>query len=92
MAKHLRIEGIVQGVGYRVAFSRQARALQLRGWVRNRLDSSVEAIVAGDAAALQRIIDWARRGPPGARVSSIDVHDVDDALVTSATFERLPTA
>ncbi len=91
MAKHLRIEGIVQGVGYRVAFSRQARALQLAGWVRNRLDGSVEAIVAGDAAALQKIIDWARRGPPGARVSALDVHDVDDALVKSDTFERLPT-
>lgn len=92
MAKHLRIEGIVQGVGYRVAFSRQARALQLSGWVRNRLDGSVEAMVAGDPAALQKIVDWARRGPPGARVSKLTVLDIDEIQVTPGKFEKLPTA
>lgn len=92
MAKHLRIEGLVQGVGYRVAFSRQARALLLSGWVRNRLDGSVEAMIAGDAAALQKIVDWSRRGPPGARVSKVVALDIDDAQVTLGKFEKLPTA
>lgn len=91
MAKHLRIEGIVQGVGYRVAFSRQARALLLSGWVRNRLDGSVEAVVTGDTDALQKIVEWARRGPPGAKVSKVTVLDTDDAQVTLGKFERLPT-
>ena len=91
MAKHLRIEGLVQGVGYRVAFSRQARALLLSGWVRNRLDGSVEAMVAGDAVALQKIVDWSRRGPPGARVSKVTALDIDDAKVPLGKFEKLPT-
>ena len=92
MAKHLRIEGLVQGIGYRVAFSRQARALLLSGWVRNRLDGSVEAMVAGDAVALQQIVDWSRRGPPGARVSKVEAVDFDDAQVQLGKFEKLPTA
>jgi acylphosphatase len=49
LAKHLIITGLVQGVGYRASFEARARALKLSGWVRNRADSSVEAIVRGDA-------------------------------------------
>ncbi len=91
MAKHLRIFGFVQGVGYRVAFQKRARGLMLSGWVRNRLDGSVEAAVRGDAAAVQTLIDWAWRGPPGARVSDVRVADVDDSQVTGGELERLPT-
>jgi acylphosphatase len=56
MAKHLRIAGIVQGVGYRASFEAQARALGLSGWVRNRRDGSVEAMVSGDAQAIEKMI------------------------------------
>jgi acylphosphatase len=91
MAKHLIIVGVVQGVGYRAAFEAQARALELSGWVRNRSDGSVEAMVRGDATALQRIIDWAHSGPAGAQVRKVSIVDSDDALVHDATFERLPT-
>jgi acylphosphatase len=83
--------GIVQGIGYRANFERQARALRLSGWVRNRLDGSVEAIVCGEADALDKIIDWARRGPPNARVDDVAIADVDDALVTNGRFETIAT-
>jgi acylphosphatase len=91
MAKHLSITGLVQGVGYRVSFQKQARALGLAGWVRNRLDGSVEAMVRGDGEALTRLIEWARRGPRGARVDNVKVVDADDALVQDGSFQRLPT-
>jgi acylphosphatase len=91
MAKHLIIVGVVQGVGYRASFEAQARALELSGWVRNRSDGSVEAMVRGDAAALQKIIDWARLGPAGAQVRKVSVVDSDDALVDDMAFKRLPT-
>ena len=91
MAKHLIIVGVVQGVGYRASFEAQARALELSGWVRNRSDGSVEAMVRGDAAALQKIIDWARLGPAAAQVRKVSVVDSDDALVHDTAFKRLPT-
>lgn len=91
MAKHLNIIGVVQGVGYRASFEAQARALRLSGWVRNRLDGSVEAMIYGEAEALTKIIEWARRGPPSARVSDVAVTDVDDSQVTPGSFKTLPT-
>jgi acylphosphatase len=69
----LKIRGVVQGVGYRWAMVREARRLGVRGGVRNRRDGSVEAIVAGPAQALDQIIDWARKGPPSAVVTAVDV-------------------
>lgn len=91
MAKHLIISGVVQGVGYRVSFDAQARALQLSGWVRNRREGTVEALVAGDPAALETIVAWARRGPPGARVDQVMVNDTDDAQLKTDGFQVLPT-
>jgi acylphosphatase len=92
MANQLRIAGLVQGIGYRAAFAEQAHALKLSGWVRNRLDGSVEATIAGEAQALQNIIDWAGHGPAGAQVRSVSVVEVDDALVTDGKFHIRPTA
>jgi len=91
MAKHLRITGIVQGVGYRAGFDAQARTLGLAGWVRNRRDGSVEAMVRGDQDTLQKIVAWAQRGPRMARVDRVEVEDVDDALVNDDRFEIWPT-
>lgn len=70
-ARLLRIRGLVQGVGYRNALLREATRLGLSGWVRNRSDGSVEALVAGPAPALDELIAWARRGPPAARVGEV---------------------
>ena len=91
MAKQLNIVGIVQGIGYRAAFHDEAMALGLSGWVRNRRDGSVEATVCGDAQAVKAIIDWAWRGPAGAKVSQVTVSEVDDASVTQGQFEIWPT-
>ena len=92
MAKHLRITGLVQGVGYRASFASQARTLQLSGWVRNRGDGSVEASVAGAGQALTSIVRWAERGPAGAQVQCVAVTEIDDALVADGAFRILPSA
>lgn len=71
--RHLSIVGMVQGVGFRAAFLRQAQSRDLGGWVRNRRDGSVEAMIAGEAEAVAGMIAWARRGPPGSRVDQVAV-------------------
>ncbi|WP_374487001.1 acylphosphatase [Zoogloea sp.] len=88
-ARLLRIHGSVQGVGYRNAFHAQALHLGLAGWVRNRSDGTVEALVAGPAAAIDTIIEWARRGPPAARVSRVEWETVDPP--ESLVFSRADT-
>lgn len=70
---HLLIHGRVQGVYYRVNAEAQARALGLRGWVRNRTSGEVEALVSGPAEQVTAFIDWAHEGPPAAQVSHIEV-------------------
>jgi len=67
------VHGRVQGVGFRWSAVREARSLGLSGMVANRPDGTVEVIAEGDAARLARLITWLEKGPPGARVSSVDV-------------------
>ena len=71
--RHLRIAGRVQGVGFRLYMQREARAQGITGWVRNRTDGTVEAVVQGTPEAVEAIIAWARRGPPSAVVSGVKV-------------------
>ena len=73
VTRHLSIHGRVQGVGYRNYLEFKARELGVRGWVRNRGDGSVEAVVSGDPAAVEAIIECARRGPRAALVSDVAV-------------------
>ena len=91
-AKRLRITGVVQGVGYRAWFGAQAASLGLSGWVRNRFDGSVEAVVSGEPEAIGHITEKARRGPPAAHVSDVSVMDDDGASAAEGKFEQLPTA
>jgi len=84
----LEIRGRVQGVGYRWSLTEQARRLGVRGWVRNRRDGSVEAILAGPASDVEQIVDWARVGPRHAVVAAVDVFASEGAF---ASFEQLPT-
>jgi acylphosphatase len=88
VARRLVITGRVQGVGFRFAFADEARARRLGGWVRNRRDGSVEAIVAGSAEDVEAIVVWARHGPPAARVTGVEV---DAAVGDFAGFELAPT-
>jgi acylphosphatase len=85
----LRITGKVQGVGYRFWAMRAATSLRLRGWVRNRLDGSVEALVTGDPKDIAAMVEASRNGPPGARVTEVTATpDTDDG---STGFVALPT-
>lgn len=70
--KYLRLFGRVQGVSFRASLCQEARKRQINGWVRNRQDGSLEAMLQGDPAAVESLIAWARRGPPGALVERID--------------------
>jgi acylphosphatase len=67
----------------------QARSLGVTGWVRNRRDGSVEAMVAGDAEAVAAIIGWARQGPAGAAVDHVAVELGQGSF---GSFDLLPTA
>jgi len=82
IARQLVIRGRVQGVGYRMAMTEAAVALGVAGWVRNRRDGAVEALVQGDDATVERVLAWCRRGPPGASVTAIValVREVDPAV------------
>lgn len=79
VTRHLTIRGRVQGVGYRYHCTQQATRLGLSGWVRNRRDGTVEALVHGPADAVQALIDWAHQGPAGARVEGVDVRPAPDS-------------
>jgi acylphosphatase len=70
---HLVVTGRVQGVWYRASMRREAEALGLAGWVCNRPDGSVEAEATGPAEAIDRLIAWARIGPPAAVVEDVRV-------------------
>jgi acylphosphatase len=87
--RHLVVVGRVQGVGYRLAMGRKARELGVRGWVRNRKDGSVEAVVQGSPAAVAAIMAWARHGPPPARVDRIEVEPAEGSY---EGFETRATA
>ncbi|MBL8907564.1 MAG: acylphosphatase [Rhizobiales bacterium] len=77
-ALRLLIEGRVQGVGYRQWFAEEARSLGLTGWVRNRADGRVEAVISGKAELLERLVAAAERGPRFAAVSRIERHRAND--------------
>jgi acylphosphatase len=68
---HVEISGRVQGVGFRWFVRENARALKLRGWVKNRPDGAVEVAAAGDPAAVRKFRFALVKGPDGARVEKV---------------------
>lgn len=85
----LRIHGRVQGVWYRASAQGEASRLGLAGWVRNRSDGSVEALVMGPAVEVEAFIAWAHQGPPKAQVLRVEVSDT--AVEAVSGFTQRPT-
>jgi acylphosphatase len=88
-AIRLRIEGRVQGVGYRAWLEREARSRGLRGWVRNRSDGTVEALLIGEDDAVEAAITASARGPRLAKVTDVERLQAEDD--GSSGFRELPT-
>jgi acylphosphatase len=74
---HLVIHGRVQGVFFRQSMQREAQYLPVSGWVRNRSNGTVEAVVHGEPAAVDAMVRWAHKGPEMAHVERVDVDPTD---------------
>lgn len=84
------VRGKVQGVGFRAYTEMQALALRLDGWVRNRSDGTVEALLSGEPAVIERMLIALRVGPPHSAVTNVRSMPEDDAEVAPG-FRVLPT-
>jgi len=85
--RRYRIWGRVQGVGFRAFVWQQARELAVTGWVRNRVDGSVEALVAASPEIHARMFAALQRGPRLSQVDRVDVEELDEATELAASFE-----
>ncbi|HEX2552837.1 MAG TPA: acylphosphatase [Microvirga sp.] len=92
---HVVIRGRVQGVGFRAWTQHQAQLRGLEGWVRNRRDGAVEALLSGPGDAVDAMLDACRQGPRTGHVEDVAVSPGDEGLIAqpgSGRFEVLPTA
>ena len=71
----VQVRGFVQGIGFRDFLVMSAQINKLDGWVRNRADGSVEALVSGPTKAVENFVQAATQGPRGARVTAVDLHN-----------------
>jgi acylphosphatase len=71
--RHVVVHGVVQGVWFRDGLRERARNERVAGWARNRADGTVEAVFEGPQAAVERVVDWCRHGPPRAQVDEVEV-------------------
>jgi acylphosphatase len=85
----VHVKGFVQGVGFRDFLTLAAEHHKLDGWVRNRNDGSVEALVCGPTKAVEGFVANAMQGPPGARVGHVDLHNSEPPAQKG--FQRLPS-
>lgn len=86
------IRGRVQGVGYRDWTQGRARTLGLAGWVRNRADGTVEALLSGPAAEVAQMLKDVQQGPPLARVSAVEEIALGDEAPVAGEFQVRYTA
>lgn len=91
ITRHLSIHGLVQGVGFRRYMIYKAQQLDISGWVRNRSDGSVEAMVHGTEAAVVAIIECAQHGPRASQVSGVTISDVENAENFGGRFDPRST-
>jgi acylphosphatase len=89
----VHVHGFVQGVGFRDFLAMSAQHNRLDGWVRNRADGSVEALLAGAPDAVARMIEACRRGPELAKVAALEIDEADPAALGGGGdgFRQLPT-
>ncbi|HXR94449.1 MAG TPA: acylphosphatase [Rhizomicrobium sp.] len=85
----VQVRGFVQGVGFRDFLLMAAQRHRLDGWVRNRSDGSVEALVSGPTKAVEAFVSAATQGPRGARVNAVDLHNTQPP--SDKGFQRLAT-
>ncbi len=91
-ARHLLISGRVQGVGFRFSMCDAAQQFGARGWVRNRRDGRVEAVVDGSADSVASMLAWAQRGPRAARIDQVESRaaTAEEIARIGSGFEPLP--
>ncbi len=77
LCKRCVVSGLVQGVFYRASTAKQAAVIGVTGWVRNLPDGCVEAKICGEAAAVEKMIQWLWNGPARARVDDVAEHDAE---------------
>ncbi len=70
---HAIISGRVQGVFFRAETRDEAERHEVGGWVKNRSDGTVEALFEGNEAAVSKVLEWCKSGPPQARVKDVDI-------------------
>jgi acylphosphatase len=87
VAKLLRIHGRVQGVGYRESMRQEAKRLNVGGWVRNRRDGTVEALVCGEAVRIEMMVAWAKQGPRYATVERVEISEAE--IIPGGEFQIL---
>ncbi len=87
IAVRLKIFGLVHGVFFRASMVEVAATNSVAGWVRNMPDGSVEAFLEGEEAHVKRMLEWAKRGPPRARVDSIRVEKMRTRSVRGFRIE-----
>jgi acylphosphatase len=85
----VRMFGTVQGVGYRAACVRRALALQVTGWVRNRMDGSVEALLQGDPERVSRMCDWLVNGSHAALVEKMEAEELAPPFARYEDFRQI---
>lgn len=88
ITRHVRIYGLVQGVFFRDSLQRQAESLDVSGWVRNRRDGSVEAMLQGNEGAVEALVSWCRIGNGRSRVERVEIEEGHGEFYG---FERLDT-
>lgn len=86
----VHVKGFVQGVGFRDYLTMAAEHYKLDGWVRNLNDGSLEALISGPTKAVEGFVAAAMKGPPGARIGHVDLHNSEPPA--RAGFKRLPNA
>lgn len=86
---HVYVSGLVQGVFFRASTRHEARKHNVKGWIRNLPDGRVEAVFEGEKADVEKLIEFCKRGPPGALVTRLDVSwepykgEFEDFYITS---------